>query len=103
GGRGRKLLILAVALSTIATLETTLIQVTRSLFSMSREKTLPAPFGRLHPVWKTPVFATAVMACISLVLFVVSNFVGSVDTVLSDAISAIGLQIAIYYGLAGLA
>lgn len=102
-GTGGKLLIVAVALSTIATLETTLIQVTRSLFSMSREKTLPVPFGRLHPVWKTPVFATAVVACISIVLFVVSNFVGSVDTVLSDAISAIGLQIAIYYGLAGLA
>jgi len=102
-GAGGKLLIIAVALSTVATLETTLIQVTRSLFSMARERTLPAAFGRLHPAWKTPVFATAVIACISVVLFVVSNFVGSVGTVLTDAISAIGLQIAIYYGLAGLA
>lgn len=102
-GIGGKLLILAVMLSTIATLETTLIQVTRSLFAMSRERTLPAMFGAIHPTWQTPWISTLVIAAISLVLFVVSNLVGSVSTVLSDAISAIGLQIAIYYALAALA
>lgn len=103
GGFGGKLMIIAVALSTIATLETTLIQVTRSLWSMAQEKTLPARFGRLHPEWRTPAFATGVVALISLCLFVVSSFANSVDQVLNDAISAIGLQIAVYYSLAGLA
>ncbi len=102
-GIGGKLLIIAVMLSTIATLETTLIQVTRSLFAMSRERTLPAIFGAVHPTWQTPWISTLVVAAISLALFVVSNLVGSVSTVLSDAISAIGLQIAIYYALAALA
>ncbi len=101
GGLGGKLMIIAVALSTIATLETTLIQVTRSLWSMATEKTLPARFGQLHPEWHTPVFATAVVAVVSLVLFVVSSFAHSVNQVLGDAISAIGLQIAVYYSLAG--
>jgi amino acid transporter len=103
GGFGAKLMIIAVALSTIATLETTLIQVTRSLFAMSREKTLPKPFGVLHPTWNTPVFATVVVAVFSIIFFALSNFVGSIGTVLSDAISSIGLQIAIYYALAGFA
>lgn len=103
GGFGGKLMIVAVALSTIATLETTLIQVTRSLWSMAREKTLPARFGHLHSQWRTPAFATAVVAAISLLLFIVSSFANSVDTVLGDAISAIGLQIAVYYSLAGFA
>ncbi len=103
GGLGGKLMIVAVALSTIATLETTLIQVTRSLWSMAREKTLPAMFGRLHSEWHTPVFATAVIALISILLFVVSSFAHSVDSVLKDAINAIGLQIAVYYSLAGFA
>jgi amino acid transporter len=103
GGVGGKLMIVAVSLSTIATLETTLIQVTRSLWSMAREKTLPARFGELHPEWHTPVFATAVVAAVSLVIFIVSSFANSVNTVLGDAISAIGLQIAVYYSLAGLA
>jgi len=102
-GPGGKLLIIAVMLSTIATLETTLIQVSRSLFAMGRDRTLPARFGSVHPVRQTPVFATVVVAGVSLVLFVASNFLGSIGNVLTAAISAIGLQIAIYYGLAGLA
>ena len=102
-GAGGKLLIIAVMLSTIATLETTLIQVSRSLFAMGRDRTLPARFGRVHPTRRTPVFATLVVAAVSLVLFVASNFLGSVGNVLGAAISAIGLQIAVYYGLAGLA
>ena len=40
---------------------------------------------------------------VALVLFVASNALGSVGDILADAISAIGLQIAVYYGLAGLA
>lgn len=32
-----------------------------------------------------------------------SNALGSVGEILADAVSAIGLQIAVYYGLAGLA
>jgi amino acid transporter len=102
-GLGGKLLIVAVMLSTVATLETTLIQVTRSLFAMGRDRTLPARFGMVHPRWRTPAFATVVVAAVSLVLFIGSNFLGSINTILSDAISAIGLQIAFYYALAGLA
>jgi amino acid transporter len=102
-GPGGKLLIIAVMLSTIATLETTLIQVSRSLFAMGRDNTVPAAFGRVHPTRRTPVFATGVVAVVSLMLFIVSNFLGSVADVLSAAISALGLQIAFYYGLAALA
>ncbi|MCY0878270.1 MAG: APC family permease [Firmicutes bacterium] len=101
-GVGGRLLTFAVMLSTIATLETTLIQVTRSLFAMGRDRTLPVGFARVHPVWRTPWVASVVVGIISLGLFVTSNFVGSVSTIMTDAINAIGLQIAIYYGLAGI-
>jgi amino acid transporter len=70
---------------------------------MGRDRTLPLRFGMVHPQWRTPAFATAVVACVSLVLFIGSNFLGSINTILSDAISSIGLQIAFYYALAGLA
>jgi len=101
-GWGGKLLILSVLLSTVATLETTLIQVTRTLFTMGRDNTLPKSLGHIHPVRKTPVVATAVAAIFSLLLFVGSSYVGSVYTILNDGVTAIGLQICIYYGLAGL-
>ncbi|MEU9151184.1 APC family permease [Streptomyces sp. NPDC048417] len=102
-GWGGKLLIVAVMLSTIATLETTLIQVTRSLFAMGRDRTMPAALGKVHRTWNTPYVAIAVVGAVALVMFVASNALGSVGEILSDAISAIGLQIAVYYGLAGLA
>ncbi|RVU22633.1 APC family permease [Streptomyces antnestii] len=102
-GPGGKLLIVAVMLSTIATLETTLIQVTRSLFSMGRDKTLPSALGKSHPRWQTPWVAIVVVGVVALGLFVASTALGSVSAVLEDAVAAIGLQIAVYYGLAGLA
>src|SRR3954469_14156911 len=102
-GIGGKLLVVAVALSTIATLETTLIQVTRTLFAMGRDHTIPLAFGRANPRWRTPAFATVVVTCVSLILFVGSNFLGSVGEILSDAVSSMGLQIAFYYALAAIA
>ncbi|GAA1950551.1 APC family permease [Microbacterium deminutum] len=102
-GIGGKILIIAVALSTIATLETTLIQVTRTLFAMGRDHTIPLRFGRVHPRWKTPTFATVVILVVSLLLFVGSNFMDSVSKIMADAIGSIGLQIAFYYTLAGVA
>jgi amino acid transporter len=100
-GWGGKLLILSVVLSTVATLETTLIQVTRTLFTMGRDHTLPKSLGLIHKVRKTPVVATATVAVFSLLLFVASSAVGSVYNILNDGVTAIGLQICIYYGLAG--
>jgi amino acid transporter len=100
-GLGGKLLVVAVMLSTIATLETTLIQVTRTLFAMSRERTLPKVLSRIGKRG-TPWVATLVVAVVSLLMFIGSNYIGSLGNVLTDAIDAIGLQIAVYYGLAGL-
>jgi amino acid transporter len=100
-GLGGKLIVFAVVLSTIATLETTIIQVTRTLFAMGRDGTMPRSLGTVNEKWKTPVVAAVVVAVISLGLFVASNYVGSVGTILTDAINAIGLQIAVYYSLAG--
>ncbi|WP_329334393.1 APC family permease [Streptomyces sp. NBC_01352] len=102
-GWGGKLLIVAVMLSTIATLETTLIQVTRSLFAMGRDRTMPSALGRVHPRWNTPWVAILVVGTVALVMLIASNALGTVGDILSDAISAIGLQIAVYYGLAGFA
>lgn len=101
-GPGGDLLILAVLLSTVATLETTLIQVTRTLFAMGRDRVLPGGFAAIHPAWRTPWLASVVVGVVSLGLFVASNLVGSVSTVMGDAITSISLQIVVYYALAGI-
>ena len=102
-GPGGKIMVLAVMLSTVATLETTLIQVSRSLFAMGRDHTLPRALGRVHPRRQTPLIALGVVGVISLALFVLSNKVGSLGTIMGDAFSAIGLQICVYYSLAAVA
>ncbi|KAA6218468.1 APC family permease [Streptomyces filamentosus] len=102
-GVGGKLLVVAVILSTVATLETTLLQVTRSLFAMGRDRTLPAALGRVHRRWNTPWVAVAAVGAAALALFAAAAAAGSVQRILRDAVSAIGLQIAFYYGLAGIA
>jgi amino acid transporter len=101
-GTGGKLIVVAVLLSTVATLETTLIQVTRTLFAMGRDNTLPHKLGSVHPVRKSPLVATLTVAVISLGLFVGSLYVGSIQTILTAGYNAIGLQICLYYSLAGL-
>ncbi|GGT39101.1 putative amino acid permease [Streptomyces kurssanovii] len=102
-GVGGKLLVLAVLLSTVATLETTLIQVTRSLFAMGRDRTMPAALGQVHQRWNTPWAAVTVVGVVALAMFVASTALGSVADVVAAAVAAIGLQIAFYYGLAGIA
>lgn len=49
--------IIAVLLSTIGTVETQIIQFTRTLFAKGRDKALHERYSRLHPEWKTPHIA----------------------------------------------
>ncbi|OYV60031.1 MAG: amino acid permease [Actinobacteria bacterium 21-73-9] len=102
-GTGGKLIVISVILSTVATLETTLIQVTRTLFAMGRDHTLPKALGRIAPNAKTPLVATITVMVISLALFVGSQSFGSIANILTAGVNSIGLQIAIYYCFAGLA
>ncbi|MFE7552542.1 APC family permease [Streptomyces gardneri] len=102
-GVGGKLLVVAVVLSTVATLETTLLQVTRSLFAMGRDRTLPAALGTVHRRWNTPWVAITAVGGAALLMFAAAAAAESVQRILSDAVAAIGLQIAFYYGLAGIA
>jgi len=100
-GTGGKLIVVAVLLSTVATLETQLIQVTRTMFSMGRDGTLAKKFGTVHGKYKTPVFATLTITVVGIGLFIGSQFIGSIGKIMTDAIAAIGVQISIYYALAG--
>ncbi len=95
--------ILAVIISTVATLETSLLQASRTLYSMGRDRVIGPKFGDLHPKYKTPWLAGIVIGIVALLLFVLSSFSSGINSLMTDAINAIGLQIAFYYGLTGYA
>jgi amino acid transporter len=96
-----KLLIVAVLTSAAASTQTTILPTARTTLSMARWKAIPEPFGRVSPRWQTPTVATLAMGAVSLVWFVAVNQLSA--DVLGDSVSALGFQIAFYYGLTGLA
>jgi amino acid transporter len=96
-----KLLILAVLTSAAASTQTTILPTARTTLSMARWKAIPSSFGRVSPRWQTPTVATIAMGAASLIWFVAVNQLST--NVLGDSVSALGFQIAFYYGLTGLA
>jgi amino acid transporter len=70
---------------------------------MGRDRTMPAALGLVHHRWNTPWAAVTVVGVVALAMFVASTALGSVADVVAAAVAAIGLQIAFYYGLAGIA
>ena len=95
--------VLAVLVSTVATIETQLLQCTRLLFSMARDRMIGEAMGKLHPRFQTPWLAGFTVAGVSLFLFAGSATVPSINALMSGLINAIGVQVAFYYTLAGIA
>jgi len=97
------LAVIAVMLSTVGTLETSILQFTRTMFAMGRDGALHKRYARLHPRYQTPMTATVMITVFGLVLLFLSSYLPGLKTVVDDSISAIGFQIAFYYGIGGFA
>jgi amino acid transporter len=97
------LAVVAVMLSTIGTLATSILQFTRTVFAMGRDNVLHERWARLHRTYRTPWFATVLITIVGLGLLFLSSYLPSLKTVVGDSINALGLQVALYYGLAGFA
>ena len=95
--------IIAVLLSTVGTVETQMLQFTRTLFAKGRAGALHHRYSRLHPTWKTPHVAIFFIWIVGLVLLFVSSYLPTINVILQDSITAIGFQICFYLGLTGLA
>jgi amino acid transporter len=95
--------IVAVLLSTVGTVETQMLQFTRTLFAKGRDGALHPRYSRLHPRWQTPHIAILFIWLSGLVLLFVSSYLPTINVILQDSITAIGFQICFYLGLTGLA
>ncbi|HEV3311616.1 MAG TPA: APC family permease [Chloroflexota bacterium] len=96
-------MVLAVASSAAASTQTTILPFARVTFSMARDRIIPKVFALVHPRHLTPWFSTLVIGAASVILYVVATTSGGVGSVVNDAVLAIGLLIAFYYGLTGIA
>jgi len=96
------LLLLMVLSSAAASTQTTILPTARTTLSMAVYKALPSQFAKIHRRFLTPSVSTVAMGAVSIVLYVVMNFI-SAGTVISDSVTALGVVIAFYYGFTGLA
>jgi amino acid transporter len=98
-----KLLLLMVLTSAAASTQTTILPTARTTLSMATYKAIPDAFGRVNKRFLTPTVSTVVMGAVSIGLYVVLNYQSNGGGVISDSVTALGLMIAFYYGLTGLA
>lgn len=96
-----KIVELAICVSAISALLTCVISSPRTTLSMGSHGALPKAFSRIHPRFRTPAFGTVFFGAAAAVLLTVLATVS--DNFLGDAILSVGLLIAFYYGVTGLA
>src|SRR5215813_11519950 len=97
------LLLLMVLSSAAASTQTTILPTARTTLSMAVYKAIPSAFAKIHPRYLTPTVSTLTMGGISIIVYVLMNYTSNGIGVIGDAVIAIGLYIAFYYGLTGFA
>jgi amino acid transporter len=107
GGHGiglflARLLILMVLSSAAASTQTTILPTARTTLSMATYRAIPRVFAKMHPRYLTPTVSTIVMGVLSGILYLWFNYTSG-GFVITDAVTAIGLYIAFYYGLTAFA
>lgn len=93
---------LAVILSSIATLETTMLQFSRTMFAMGRDGAMPRLFGAVSAKTQSPTRAMYLLIGLGLVLLWGSSLMPSVGAIITASVNAVAIQVTYYYGLAGL-
>jgi amino acid transporter len=102
GRTGGLLASVAVILSSVATLETTMLQFSRTLFAMGRDGAMNPVFGVVDKRTQTPVRAMLVLIGVGLLLLWGSSLMPTISQIIADSVNAVGVLVAYYFGLAGL-
>jgi amino acid transporter len=93
-----RLLFLMVLSSAAASTQTTILPTARTTLSMAAYGALPESFAKIHRRYLTPTVSTLVMGTVSVILYIPLNYLAG-GNLIADAVAAIGLYIAFYYGL----
>ncbi|MGB8858543.1 MAG: APC family permease [Ilumatobacteraceae bacterium] len=98
-----KLLLIAVLTSAAASCQTTILPATRTMLSMGSHGAAPAKLARIDTKRLTPDYSSWLFGGVSIVwylLLVVISHNSSTDAY-TASIAAVGMAIAVYYGLSG--
>lgn len=89
------ILVFAVAVSALATCQTTILPTARGVFAMGVYKALPERFARTHPVFIIPEPATWIMGFVSAGFYAVMSVIS--ENMLADTVEATSLAVGFYY------
>ena len=96
-----KLVLFAVVVSALASTQTTILPAARTSLSMARHEAFPDAFGGVSKRFFTPVFSTVAVGVLAVAWYVPGKSIS--ENFLFDSLTALGLMIAFYYSLTGLA
>jgi amino acid transporter len=94
---------IVVVISAVGSLQTTLVSGSRTIYSMGRDRVLAPSLGELNARFLTPWNATIAVGVVSIALFGFAATSPSVNAILNESIAAIGVLVAIFYGLSAIA
>lgn len=95
------LVLLAVAVSAIASTQSTMVPGSRAVLSMARRGALPARLGLTHPRFKSPWVALVLLGGLAATWYVAVSSIS--ENALVDTLSSLGILVAFYYSITGLA
>ncbi|MFC9502615.1 APC family permease [Streptomyces sp. NPDC057002] len=95
--------LVALMFSAVASVQATLIPTARGLLAMGRDRTMGPLWTRIHPRYGTPAVGTAVVMSVAAVVALAAFAIPKLSDMLLAAVNAIGLIVALYYGLTALA
>ena len=98
-GSWGRIMALVVLLGTLATLQAAVVSAARMGLAMSRDRVMPAFFGRLRAAGSTPWAATLTMSAVNLALLALALGTTTTGAALTNAASSLGLISIVFYGI----
>ncbi|MFI1198137.1 APC family permease [Streptomyces sp. BHT-5-2] len=95
--------LIALTFSAAASLQAAVVPTARGMYAMGRDGTVGRVWTRLHPRHRTPAAGTLLITAIAVVLAVLSLVIPTVGALISAAVNAIGIVVALYYALTAVA
>ncbi|MFD9123884.1 APC family permease [Kitasatospora sp. NPDC059571] len=91
--------LIALTFSAAASLQASVIPTARGTYAMGRDGTLGPFWTRIHPRHLTPAAGTLAITGVAVLLALLSLAIPTVGSLISAAVNAIGIVVALYYAL----
>ncbi|GGQ79392.1 APC family permease [Streptomyces asoensis] len=95
--------LLALMFSAVASVQSSVIPTARGLLAMGRDRTMGRVWTRIHPRYGTPAAGTVIVMSIAAGVALLAVALPRLSDMLLAAVNAIGLVVALYYGLTAIA